>query len=274
MEKKINSHPRRSVWLMLSLFMAMTFYSTNLLAQVTINVQNKPIKEILKTIESKTEYRFFYNEGLKGLDKVSSLKVTNVSIDEALNSLLANSEVTYKTESNNVIALTTNAKAKELAVNDETVSGNVIDEKGVPIIGATVLVKGMRTGTITDVNGNFSLKAATGDVLVVSYIGYTTKEMKIGSQNNIRIVLSEDVKSLSEVVVTALGIKREQKALGYSVQAVEGDILQTVKGVDMATSLTGKVAGLMVKNSTEFTAEATLTLRGETPIILIDGVPF
>ena len=84
----------------------------------------------------------------------------------------------------------------------------------------------------------------------------------------------EDIEQLSEVVVTALGIKREEKALGYAVQAVDGDALQTVKGVDMATSLTGKVAGLLVKNNTEFAQSPDIQIRGENPLIVIDGVPY
>jgi len=272
MERKIKPRILRRAWLKLSFIALMALLTPHLFAQITVNVQNKPIKEILKSIEAKSDYRFFYNEGLKGLDKISSLRVSNVGIDAAMTALLQNSEVAYKNEGNNLVALV--AKEAEKRGPLRRVSGNVSDSKGVPIIGATVMVKDSKVGTITNYDGDFSLDAEANETLVVSYIGYVSKELKINGQSRLNVKLEENVKALSEVVVTALGIKREQKALGYAVQAVEGDLLQTVKGVDMATSLTGKVAGLMVKNSSEFVAEPTLTLRGETPILVIDGVPF
>lgn len=272
MERKIKPRILRRAWLKLSFIALMALLTPHLFAQITVNVQNKPIKEILKSIEAKSDYRFFYNEGLKGLDKISSLRVSNVGIDAAMTALLQNSEVAYKIEGNNLVALV--AKEAEKRGPLRRVSGNVSDSKGVPIIGATVMVKDSKVGTITNYDGDFSLDAEANETLVVSYIGYVSKELKINGQSRLNVKLEENVKALSEVVVTALGIKREQKALGYAVQAVEGDLLQTVKGVDMATSLTGKVAGLMVKNSSEFVAEPTLTLRGETPILVIDGVPF
>jgi len=242
MERKINKLPWRRTWLMMSVFLVMALFSSNLIAQISINVQNKPIKEILKVIETKSEYRFFYNEGLKGLDKITSLKVSNVTIEETMNLLLANSEMSYQSEGNNLIALM--AKANVSA--QKIVTGVVTDEQGEPIIGATVLVKNTKIGTITNFDGRFSLEVDDNATLLVSYIGYNQKEVKLNGQRIISVKLTEDVKALSEVVVTALGIKREQKALGYAVQAVEGNILQTVKGVDMATSLTGKVAGFKV----------------------------
>ena len=272
MESKIKHRKPMGTKLRLCILMLIALFSTSLTAQITINEQNKSIKEILKTIETKSNYRFFYNEELKGLEKVGSLNVNNVSIDEALKTLLQSTEIAFKVESNNIIALI--AKARENQGSIKRVTGIVTDKNGAAIIGATVIIKNTKTGTTTNYNGEFVLDIATNETIIVSYLGYITKEIKLGTQNRVNIVLEEDIKTLSEVVVTALGIKREQKALGYAVQAVQGDILQTVKGVDMATSLTGKVAGLMVRNSSEFVAEPTLTLRGETPILVVDGVPF
>lgn len=272
MERKIKTRILRETWLKLCLFMLLVMLSPHLFAQITVNEQNKPIKEILKVIESKSVYRFFFNEGLNGLDKISSLNVNNAGIDAAMNALLRNSEITYKLEGNNLVALM--AKEAEKQVSAKRITGNVTDEFGIPVIGATVITKGSKVGTISNYNGDFSLEADPNETLVISSVGYTGQEVRLNNQSTVNIKLNEDVKTLSEVVVTALGIKREQKALGYAVQAVDGDLLQTVKGIDMATSLTGKVAGLMVRNSTEFVSEPTLTLRGETPIIVIDGVPF
>lgn len=272
MERKNNTHLLRGRYLKQCLFALLVLFTSTLSAQITVNVQNKPIKEILKIIEVKSEYRFFYNEGLKGLDKVVSLQVNNVGIEETIKSLLLNSEISHKLEGENLVVLM--AKTKESQGLSKKITGVVTDVNGDYIIGASVLIKGTKTGTITNINGQFTLEATEKSVLLISYIGYKTQEISVAGKNSFLIKLTEDVEILGEVVVTALGIKREEKALGYAVQAVKGEGLQTVKGVDMATSLTGKVAGLLIKNSTEFAQSADVQIRGENPLIVIDGVPY
>ncbi len=117
---------------------------------------------------------------------------------------------------NEVYEFTSVQKAKKI-------KGTVVDSKGEPIIGASVLVKGTSNGTITDVDGNFSLNASQGSVLVVSYVGYTKKEISLGNAANYNITLAEDAQALSEVVVTAMGIKKEKKALGYAVTTIKSE---------------------------------------------------
>ena len=154
------------------------------------------------------------------------------------------------------------------------VAGTVFDGEGLPIIGANIIVKGNATiGTITDVDGRFTLSVPKNATLVISYIGYKNQEVK-ANKEVLKITLQEDSETLGEVVVTALGIKREEKALGYATQKISGDKLSTVKTVDVATGLTGKIAGLNVRNSTEFNETPTLKLRGEDPLLVIDGVPY
>ena len=154
------------------------------------------------------------------------------------------------------------------------VTGVITDETGLPVIGASVVVKGTANGVITNIDGQFSLEVAPGSILSISYIGYQTQEIQVNQSTKLDIVLKEDVEQLGEVVVTALGIKREEKALGYAVQKVSGATLNTVKSVNVATNLTGKIAGLNVQNSTEFNEAPTLSLRGETPLLVVDGVPY
>jgi hypothetical protein len=124
-------------------------------AQITVEASNISIKEILKIIETKSDYRFFYNEGLKGLEKVSSLSVKNASLEKTMSILLTNTDINYKLEKNNLVVLI--AKVKVIPKDGKKISGVVTDKKGESIIGATVMVKGDKTGTITDMNGNFSL---------------------------------------------------------------------------------------------------------------------
>lgn len=158
----------------------------------------------------------------------------------------------------------------------KTISGVVKDSlTDAPLIGATVKVKNGSSTAITNSQGNFQIDVSNSNVvLLVSYIGYTTREVAANGNPALTISLSQSREQLSEVVVTALGIKRETKALGYAVQKVNSEEIETVKGVDVATSLTGKVSGLVVKNSTEFNEKPKIELRGETPMIVIDGVPY
>lgn len=117
----------------------------------------------------------------------------------------------------------------ENMAKDIRISGVVKDELGEPVSGANVVVKGQVLGTITDMDGRYSLNVPAKSVLVVTFIGYKTKEVPVGKQSVINVTLSEDAELLDEVVVTALGIKREEKALGYSVQKVGGERLAAVK---------------------------------------------
>lgn len=160
-------------------------------------------------------------------------------------------------------------------VSVQDITGTITDENGAPLPGVNVVEKGTTNGTLTDVAGKFKLSVKSDkSVLSISFIGYSTQEIVVGAQTSLSIRLMTDTKILNEVIVTALGVKREEKSLGYAVQKVAGPSLQTVKGVSVSTSLTGKVAGLWVRNSTEFNQMPTLSLRGETPLLVIDGVPY
>jgi TonB-linked SusC/RagA family outer membrane protein len=162
------------------------------------------------------------------------------------------------------------------AQSQKTITGTVLSsEDNSPLPGSTVLEKGTSNGTSTDFDGNFSIDVdVNATTLVISFVGFGTKQVAITDLVNMNITLVPDAQQLDEVVVTALGIKREEKALGYAVQDVSGEDLQKVSGVDVATSLTGKVAGLLVKNSTDFGAIPTLTIRGEEPLLVIDGIAY
>ena len=164
------------------------------------------------------------------------------------------------------------------APNDQVISGTVEDANG-PMIGATVKVAGTNNGTVTDFDGRFSIKCKPGDMLEVSYVGYTTKTVK--AQQGMKIMMEEDKTVLSEVVVTALGIKRDRKALGYGVAEVKGEELTKAKETNVINSLSGKVAGLVVQNTAGGASGSTrVLLRGNTemtgnnqPLYVIDGVP-
>ena len=164
------------------------------------------------------------------------------------------------------------------APDDQEIAGTVEDADG-PLIGATVKVAGTSNGVVTDLNGRFKLKCKPGATLEVSYVGYTTQTVK--AKAGMKIVLAEDKTELSEVVVTALGIKRDRKALGYGVAEIKGADLTKAKETNVMNSLAGKVAGLVVQNTAGGNAGSTrVLLRGNTemtgnnqPLYVIDGVP-
>ena len=164
------------------------------------------------------------------------------------------------------------------APDDQEIVGTVEDADG-PLIGATVKVSGTSNGVVTDLNGRFKLKCKPGTTLEVSYVGYTTQTVK--AQAGMKIMMSEDKTELSEVVVTALGIKRDRKALGYGVAEIKGADLTKAKETNVINSLSGKVAGLVVQNTAGGAAGSTrVMLRGNTemtgnnqPLYVIDGVP-
>lgn len=169
--------------------------------------------------------------------------------------------------------------AQAVSNQTETVTGKVTDGSE-PIIGASVMVKGTKgAGAVTDLDGNFELNVRPGTLIEVSYVGYKSQVLK--ARKGMTIVLKEDEKSLDEVVVTALGIKRDRKALGYGVGEVKGDELKKAKETNVINSLAGKVAGLVVSQTAGGASGSTrVVLRGNTemtgnnqPLYVVDGVP-
>lgn len=236
--------------------------------RIDLDLENVSINRALHVISKKSDYRFLYNNDLLPHDLKLSIAASQKTVPEIMNLLLKRTGLEYRILDHNLIAI----GYKDQAIPN--ITGKITDSTGAPLVGVTIKVKGSTSGTVTDVNGNFSLDVPQDAVLVISYIGYTTKEVPVNGQTELSIVLQPSALGLNEVVVTALGLKRQERELGYSTQKVNGNTLQTVKGIDVGTSLTGKISGLMVKNSSEFMAEPTITLRGETPLLVIDGVPY
>ncbi|CAH8291856.1 TonB-linked SusC/RagA family outer membrane protein [Mariniflexile fucanivorans] len=164
---------------------------------------------------------------------------------------------------------------------EKTISGTVSDPSGLPLPGATVLVKGTKSGTSTDFDGKYSIKANQGATLVFSFVGYTTKEARIGSSSSINVQLSEDAEALEEVVVTALGIKREKASIGSAITTVNSDQLNEGSQTTMADAIKGKVAGVVISNSsTDPGASSGVIIRGfsslggnNQPLYIVDGIP-
>lgn len=273
--------------IMLFVFIGMTYatesYSQS--ATLNLNINSRTVQEVLDEIEKQSEFRFFYNNNQINTARVVTLKSNKKSVFTVLDALFSGTDTSYKVLEKSIILspkkASTEVPVAEVASKQvmqqrtKEVSGVVKDVHGEPIIGANIQEKGATgNGTITDLNGKFVLSVPLKSTLIITYIGYTTKEVVVGNNTLLNIQLVEDTQTLEEVVVTALGIKREEKALGYAVQKVKTEGLSTSKGVDIASSLTGKIAGLNIQNSTEFNEPPVMKLRGETPLLIIDGVPY
>ncbi|MCJ8209591.1 SusC/RagA family TonB-linked outer membrane protein [Mucilaginibacter sp. RS28] len=154
------------------------------------------------------------------------------------------------------------------------ISGTVVDEKNEPLPGVSITISGSTKGTTTDLNGRFSIKAARGTVLRVSFVGYITQQVTVTDSRPLTISLRADTKSLNEVVVTALGIKKETRRVGYALQTVNGEDLTLARDPNPVTGLIGKVAGLSVGPSAELLGTPNVSIRGNTvSLYVVDGIP-
>ncbi|MBL6655430.1 MAG: SusC/RagA family TonB-linked outer membrane protein [Flavobacteriaceae bacterium] len=165
-----------------------------------------------------------------------------------------------------------------LTATAQQITGSVSDDNGIPLPGASIVIEGTSDGTTTNFDGNFTIDASQGSTLVISYVGYESKEIVVGS-SPINVQLISD-NALDEVVVTALGLTREKKSLGYSVTEVDGDEINSLKDNNIASSLMGKVAGLNITQSGTIGSASRITLRGNNSVngmnqalIVVDGIP-
>ncbi|HMN88572.1 MAG TPA: TonB-dependent receptor plug domain-containing protein, partial [Saprospiraceae bacterium] len=164
-----------------------------------------------------------------------------------------------------------------------TVSGKVTDAGGLPLIGASVLVKGTSSGTVTDIDGSYSLNVpAGGSVLVFSYTGFATQEVALSTSNVVDVTLQESAEQLAEIVVTSLGIKKDKRALGYGVTTVGEELIANRPEADVSRILQGKVPGVNITSTSGVSGTGTnITIRGYSsitgsnqPLFVVDGVPF
>lgn len=165
---------------------------------------------------------------------------------------------------------------------EKTISGTVTDEKGLPLPGTTIILKGTTSGVSTDFDGNYSIKAIQGSTLVFSFVGYDTQEIRVETSSTINVVLKENAQTLDEVVITALGIKRNERSLGYSVNAIKSEEITENSEPDLLRSLNGKVPGVNINVSTGVAgASNKINIRGTTsfqggnqPLFVVDGTPY
>ena len=260
-------------------------YSQNV--KMSLDMENTTVHDVINAIEKKGNFYFTYNLNQVNVNRKVSIKVENKTINQILDRLFSKSGIDYKIENRHIVLYKQATPEVEAVKQQKSINGIVADEQGEPIIGASVLEKGTTNGTITDLDGRFTLSIGKGTELIVSYVGYTTKTVKIGNQSTIKIVLIEDTKTLDEVVVIGYGTQKKSDVSG-SVTSVSGDKLSKIPTANAEMALQGMAPGLSVNfGSGAAGSSATLQVRGVTswkdddgensesngPLVIIDGVP-
>jgi TonB-linked SusC/RagA family outer membrane protein len=250
------------------------------IAQITFSAKNQTVREVIKEIEKISEYRFFYSDDLQGLETIVSINVSDESLENVLNRIAKQAGLSYTIRENNQVALTPERVAQQQVTNNrKVVTGSVVDRNNEPIIGANVMEKGTSNGTITNIDGDFTLSVAGNATLVVSYIGYITSETAVGNRSSIQIRIEENTQALSEVVVIGYGVQKKVNLSG-AVQAVSGEALASRPVSNVNRGLQGLVPNLNITNTTgRADAAPKINIRGFTSInggeafILVDNVP-
>lgn len=248
-------------------------------AKLTIKENNIQLEELIHQIEAKTEFSFFYNNDKIDKQMKVNVDAKNNTIFEILQQVLDNTDIHYQVKDKTIILT---PKALFAQQQNKEIKGTVTDSEGEPIIGANVVVKGTNIGVITDLDGHYTINVPDGSTLSFSYIGYMSQEIIVSNRNIIDVKLDTDNLLIDEVVVTALGLQREKKSLGYAVQEVGGNELAKGKELDVVNALAGRVSGVHITQGGGGLGGggSRIVIRGENsisggnePLYIIDGVP-
>jgi TonB-linked SusC/RagA family outer membrane protein len=262
---------------------ALQISAKGLSQKISISGKKLPLEKVFASIEEQSGYSFIYKYNDLVEARPVDLHLKNADIRTVMDACLKEQHLTYTIE-NNIIAI---RAVEDVVKNDNpvspmaTVTGTVKNEQGEILAGVTVQVKGTPRHALTDAKGEFSINADAGDVLVFSYVGFTDKEVTVGADKTLQVVMAVGQANLSEVVITALGIRRSEKSLTYATQQVSNEELTTVKTDNLMNSLNGKVAGITIAPSASGVGGSVkVLLRGirsasgsNQPLYVIDGIP-
>ena len=248
--------------------------------RLSIQKQDCSLSEVLKEIENKSEYTFFYNDNQVNVNRRINVNAKEATLSEVLDQALKNTGYEYEIVDRQVMIKAGTSLPVVAQSGQKRITGQVVDQNGEPIIGANVVVKGTTNGTITDIDGNFSLDVPNNAILVVSYIGYSDQQVVVGNQSSVNIALSEDTQKLDEVVVVGYGTQKKVNLTG-SVSSVKfNEELANRPITDASQALSGKVSGVWISQNSGQPGEdgAQLRVRGwgtmnnSDPLVIIDGV--
>lgn len=259
-----------------------TVYSQG--TRFNLHVEDEQIVNVLKNIEESSNFRFFYLREQVDVERRVSVKADNATVETILGDLFKGQGVKFEVLENDLILIrpenqAVSPPATYIQQQGKTVSGKVTDEEGEPVPGVTITLKGTTTGTITDMDGNFSLSGVQDDAtLVFTFVGMTTREIPIGDQNFFEIVMQEDVLGLDEVVVVGYGVTKKVNLTG-SVATIKTDDLENIPVAKLSNAVGGRLAGVFTQQrtgapgaSTEMVVRTTGSWNSTPPIFVIDGV--
>jgi TonB-linked SusC/RagA family outer membrane protein len=266
--------------LALSLSIGLTYASSSYAqsATISLNITNQTVADVLETIEKQSDFNFFYNGELVDVERKVSVNVQNEDVYALLDQLFEATDVAYKVVDKDVILSV--SKINETNQNKKIITGTVVDIYNEPIIGANIIEKGTTNGTITDIDGRFTLEVPENAEVQISYIGYNTQKISVNGKNEFNIALKEDSQSLDELVVVGYGTAKKSDLAGSVVRA-DLSALQESPNISLGSALQGISPGLNVGAVTGAGKDPEISIRGRTslsgsnsPLIVLDGIIF
>lgn len=238
------------------------------------------LKEIFHTIEQQTDYLVVFSNNEINVKQTVNVSKLSQTVSSCLDEAFKQTEIHYEFIKSYIIL--SNKEVHTTKKNLFRISGSVFNENGKPLIGVSIRVRGNNLGTITDEDGFFNLRVKNKDVIDISYVGYISHEIQINNNNTFHIILKEDIRPLSEVVVTALEIKKQKRSIGYSTTEVNGNEFTESRDRNFGNTLSGKIAGVnVIGNATGLGGSSRVIIRGNAsltgnnqPLYVIDGVQF
>lgn len=244
--------------------------------KISISLKNVTLEEALGQIRQKGEYSLWYRNEEINLKKKVSLDIQNGNITQILDSLLEGENLRYIIDDNHIVIFKTNSKS--VSENTKQVTGVIRDNHGEPIIGCNIVEKGTSNGTITSVDGDFSLNVTEKAILQISYIGYLTQEISVHNKQHITVILQEDAKMLDEVVVVGYGVAKKSDLTG-SISQVKAESMQNYTPSNVGDLLRNSIPGMSVGYSVSAKGNSDMMIRGDntltagsSPLIIVDGV--
>ncbi|WP_347030069.1 SusC/RagA family TonB-linked outer membrane protein, partial [Bacteroides intestinalis] len=275
-----NKHPRRIYYLFLVIifFLASTEIAYSQVKNLSLHLTNVTLEEALAQIKQKGEYSLWYRNEEINLKKKVSLDIKNGSITQILDALFKGEDLGYIIEDKHIVIFKADEKSKATQQTGKRITGIIKDNTGEPVIGCNIMEKGTSNGTITSVNGDFSLNVAENAVLQISYIGYLTQEIPVKNNQNITVTLQEDSQILDEVVVVGYGVAKKSDLTG-SISQVKAESMQNYTPSSVGDLLRNSIPGMSVGYSVSAKGNSDMMIRGDntltagsSPLIIVDGV--
>ncbi|MDR2888060.1 MAG: SusC/RagA family TonB-linked outer membrane protein, partial [Bacteroidales bacterium] len=269
-----------------SLFIFVTvfnvFGNTDFYGQtIDLDMKDVQLKDVISAIESQSEYFFLYSSKMIDVTSKVDILADSRNVAEVLNTLFRETDIDYNIKERQIL-LSKRESPSLLTVQQNVITGTVVSSTGEPLPGVNVTIKGTTVGVMTDIDGKYTLAIPSGAAIITfSFIGMQPQEVTIGSQRQIDVTLSDAAVGLDEIVVTALGIKREARTLGYATAAVAQDEISTVRTSSPMATLQGKISGVNISQlgtgpggSTRIRIRGNSSFSGtNTPLIVVNGVP-